>query len=270
MKKLLLIIGLSLTALAGAAYLQSCRKTRCQDPSNPDCENYDPCYGKQAPKAHFLMGVSSDQRFRINGVWDSIISDTIFYKTSVFFKTTLQNVNALRWLLGSEVINDKYFRRSFGNAPYGKYSVTHIIEKTPDKACFPNDDGRDTLKRTFYINPFYDFPIVGQYKVLFKGETDSIIFSVLPYEFQPGSGIIFNRKSEEPYLGLSYVSSSSQDTIKSFSDVVISGGTIAFRDGGNPSYPTSGAIFLTGPHAIKANYWYDNKNHIFEGRRVGK
>lgn len=34
--------------------LQSC-KDCCEDPTNPDCENYDPYYGKHKTSAHFII-----------------------------------------------------------------------------------------------------------------------------------------------------------------------------------------------------------------------
>ena len=51
---MLKIIKLTL-ALFVVIFFSTCRKDCCQDPTNPECENYDPCYGKREIKINFRV-----------------------------------------------------------------------------------------------------------------------------------------------------------------------------------------------------------------------
>jgi len=60
------------TALAALALFTTCCKDDCLDPTNPDCENYDPCYGKTQPSAKFIMEESVIDLIQ-QGIWYTVM-----------------------------------------------------------------------------------------------------------------------------------------------------------------------------------------------------
>lgn len=261
--------------LASVGGMQSCRKKKCHDPQNPDCENYDPCWGKKATSAEFEIGSYVGQSsIIINGNTDTTIVDTIFsYNFSVRFTAKEEKALKYTWLLGSEIINSRSFYRSFYTFPEGKFNVTLIVDKEPHKACFPNDDGKDTIKKTFYIKPVFKFPIMGDYKVLFKGEKDSCIVKIKPWEstLNKNSPIIDFNSTKNMML---FNFANTQDTVKSqwVSDIaVFTGNQLIFMDV-YPRFnsfdtPTRGSVRVYN-NSIEANYDYYNKERSFKGRKI--
>jgi hypothetical protein len=181
MKTHIPILSLSLIALLA---LGSCKKEKpCKDPSNPECENYDPCYGKKAPSADFIIGQSSPQSYFGMASFEFISDDTMFapFYRNIDFMAKEEGAE-YEWKLGSETITSKRFTRGFSNAGYGRYTATLTIRKEVDNSCFPEYTGSATFTKNFEIRPFYEFPIVGKYKVLFEGEKDSSIIQIQPWE----------------------------------------------------------------------------------------
>jgi hypothetical protein len=174
---------LTISLLAMLA-LGACKKEKpCKDPSNPKCENYDPCYGKKAPSADFIIGQSSAQPYFGMDSYEFISDDTIFapFYWPIDFMAKEQGAE-YEWKLGAETITARRFTRGFSNAGYGRYTATLTIRKEVDNSCFPEYTGTATFTKNFEIRPFYEFPIVGKYKVLFEGEKDSSIIQIQPWE----------------------------------------------------------------------------------------
>ncbi|MBI1307386.1 MAG: hypothetical protein GC181_12350 [Bacteroidetes bacterium] len=86
------------------------------------------------------------------------------------------------WLLGSEVITEPYFTRDFSDTKAtgeNDIPITLILRRQPDKSCFPDDDGIDTLTRYIhFVETPCEFLTHGDFKVLFDGEKDSVIIGV--------------------------------------------------------------------------------------------
>jgi hypothetical protein len=153
---------------------------KCDDPTNPECENYDPCWDKKPVTADFEMS----DLFPIappDGIpeWNP---DVVFARGRIGFKAKVDfeifSDVKYTWLLGSEVINEPYFERLFNETQEGENNipVTLIIEAEPNLACFPNDDGRDTIVKFIrFVNRPCEFATTGDFKVLFDGEQDSAI-----------------------------------------------------------------------------------------------
>ncbi len=157
-----------------AILLLSCskKKNECNDPSNPDCINYDKCYGKSPVTADFMIGQIAGANIDPNSttIGKLFIEDSIFpVNCSIKFKAKIEGAK-YTWLLGSETLYTNEFARIFDeNTPTGKYSVKLIIEKSPDKVCFPKDDGKDTITKYFYIvNPCL-LKTTGWYKGIWEG-----------------------------------------------------------------------------------------------------
>lgn len=126
-------------------FLDSCKK--CNDRSNPDCENYDPCYN--------FIPVNAD--FSINEYLDLGDNDTMYSETDtilninpVVFKPRNTN-QKITWIIGSERLEQKIFYRQ--NFPLGWIDVTMIaeIEKSD---CSNNKKLIDTVHKRFYVQSF--------------------------------------------------------------------------------------------------------------------
>jgi hypothetical protein len=103
---------------------------RCMDPANPDCENYDPCFGKTPVSADFEIAIISphgDPNYRI--------ADSIFPRAALRFVPKTKNAK-YTWKLGSEAITEDSFYRTFYSAEYGEYTVTLIVKRNPTKIVF--------------------------------------------------------------------------------------------------------------------------------------
>jgi hypothetical protein len=135
---------LSLVVFA-AITLSSCRKS-CQDPTNPKCENYDPCYKVKKTSAYFVI----EERLMNSDKWiecDSV--NGVGNISSVRF-TAMQDADSFIWTLGGETIHTKSFtRNTFPQQRYIPVTLV-VINKNPNKQCHPDDDGRDTFTRTMY------------------------------------------------------------------------------------------------------------------------
>jgi hypothetical protein len=128
---LLLMIGLGI----------QCKK-KCSDPSNPDCGNYDPCFGKQPAHADFKI-----EEF-VGSQWFE--TDSVNGRVNTIRFTATQAAESYTWLLGSEVIHEKSFTRT--GFPANRWiSITLIVQKAPEQSCFPKDDGIDTLVKKMYV-----------------------------------------------------------------------------------------------------------------------
>lgn len=167
----------------------ACCKDDCYEPTNPDCENYDPCYDKSLPSAQFIIEqIEINEKSKL--VW---IADSTFSGSDIRFRSELKDSKYTHtWYVGTEIFYGyETPSRSFQNvARPQKISVSHVIEYTPDLQCFPNDDGKDSVSQEFYLIAFWnELNIYGTFRGVFEGTTDSfdINFSVLDANDQPAS-----------------------------------------------------------------------------------
>jgi hypothetical protein len=138
----------------------------CDDPANPDCFNYDPCLGKALVSAAFEMAeVVSRPRYA-----DSIFyvpTDTAVAENQIRFKA-LQEADYYEWHIGTEP-------RTFYTREITLYFdeptelvVALVVKRAPDKLCFSNDDGEDTVYRRLVVMPPSKSALIGR----FEGVTD--------------------------------------------------------------------------------------------------
>jgi len=180
MKLLKYLLGLCV--LGSLVLVNSCKKEPpCNDPTNPECENYDPCYGKKPVTADFEM--SQGWTFVPPDYLDVWNPDVAFYRGLIGFKLVGYNeedtsVN-YTWLLGAEVIHEYHFERDFIDTKEKEIPITLIVEKKPDLSCFPEDDGKDTLTKFIkLVDSPCEFLTNGDFKVLYEGEKDSTIIKI--------------------------------------------------------------------------------------------
>ena len=277
-----LILSFTLLCMLGS----SC-KEQCQDPQDPDCGNYDPCWGKKPVTADFIFGETTAGRNPINGVDYPMCEDTIFdaggitslgdvYGVRLKFYAT-ENGAKYNWKLGSETITDREFERTFGKtAPAGVYKATLMVEKTPDAVCFPKDDGKDTITQKFTLMPHHQLPIMGKYKVLFEGAKDSTVIEIQPWEIS-GLTQLRNYKIKDS-LSMLYTTlinfQNKKDTVTHFLfDGITTGNHIYLFDSPSDHHPHSGKVDLKGSQ-IAATYHYGASwdgslvKYVFKGRKL--
>lgn len=107
----------------------------------------DPCKDAVETSADFTIEEVLYTRTGKPELTKQFETDLVNPKNLVRF-TSKQEFDEYTWLIGSEVIKTKSFARKY----FPKSStieVTLIGKRTPNNGCFPNDDGIDTVKKSF-------------------------------------------------------------------------------------------------------------------------
>lgn len=256
----LLIIGLFVVSI-----FSSCKR-KCYDKANPDCEDYDPCHGKSSANFGFSFGSQWVTIESFLGVQDYVHDkDSVLISDNRIRFTASSIYDSVVWKLGIETIKDKSFVRVFNAVPEGTYSC-RMIGYRPKQSCIKNDDGIDTVVKQWYMMPLSNMPIVGRYKVLYKGATDSTTVEILPWEtYVDYSGQLPNRtrrivvvSKNVKTLDLTLVNCfNSTDTVSSREFIsmsqMISGHWVVFNDNGPIDVPQKGFINLQGD-VVSAKY----------------
>jgi len=145
---------LSLTAI-GIFSCQGCDddEVPCNDPTNMDCHNYDPCHDRKAP-------VSADFEVRlINDIDDSfsyVSGDTILADSRIKFVALDSTAGTTyQWQVGNpqNVSSNISYLLSFPCRDVLNQSipVRLIAERLTDSDCLPEADRRDTLVRVLHF-----------------------------------------------------------------------------------------------------------------------
>jgi hypothetical protein len=105
-----------------------------------------PCKNSEQVNARFKIAQ------KLDGIDSLLEVDTIFADGGsdyVFFEANEKDAT-YQWKIGtdSRTFNTKNF--SLRNFPLGKIDVTLIVTKAPNKSCFPQDNGIDTVTKSFY------------------------------------------------------------------------------------------------------------------------
>jgi len=108
-------------------------------------------------------------------------TDTILKNKSVRFLAK-DSTAEYTWYIGSEVLTDREVVRYFDQSLSGQnIPITLVVKKDPNNACFPNDDGYDSIVKILHVsqfpidnNPIYDYgSIDGTYRVKSEHKVDS-------------------------------------------------------------------------------------------------
>ncbi|MGV3597098.1 MAG: hypothetical protein ACO1PI_04470 [Bacteroidota bacterium] len=161
----------------------SCKKEKCQDPTNPECENYDPCNGEKPVMAEIVLSQRAEPSS--SGVLGKLYLNEggdVFPRMQIRFHCPLEGAK-YTWTLGAETITEQTFERNFFTVPYGVYTVKLIVEKTPNTNCYPSDDGFDTVIKTFEIVPVCELETIGTFKGKWDGvpQSDSSVITFRSY-----------------------------------------------------------------------------------------
>jgi hypothetical protein len=168
-----------ISLLGAVLFLSACRK--CDDPQNEECENYDPCYNEQAPSAKFLM----KEGFLGSGGKFISFADSVMVGYTIWFESELEDPNIThKWYLGSETFTGRVTPgRRFDDPSIVRpqiIEITHVIEYSPNKSCYSNDVGYDSVVQTFtLVGSINELQTYGKFKGLITGQQDSFIVDIM-------------------------------------------------------------------------------------------
>jgi hypothetical protein len=109
----------------------------------PTTPQPNPCATAKEVSAAFTMGELTDNTA---SPWYTE-TDTIYGNKIVRFRAIEENAE-YKWYIGSEVITTREVERYFSDAFLNQtLPITLVVKKTPNKSCFPNDDGYDSVTR---------------------------------------------------------------------------------------------------------------------------
>lgn len=118
----------------------------------------DPCAGAQPFKASFTI---------YEELWyDSLFAtEGILSWNNVHFSADAK-YNTYSWKIGddSRIFRDSSIVFSFGEDQLGKFRVRFIATGFPNRLCFPEDDGIDTVIKEFVVVDEFDSPMIGDYR----------------------------------------------------------------------------------------------------------
>jgi len=114
--------------------------------------------------------------------------DSVFGNGFIRFRSELSDTEyEHRWYVGTEVFEDDSVtpRRDFKFvARPATITVSHVIEYLPNTACFPDDDGYDSVAQSFRLVKNYgELQTYGVYRGIKEGETDSFNVEFHPLDF---------------------------------------------------------------------------------------
>ena len=165
MKKGILFLVLLATVGAFMFSLEGC-----------DHHDPDPCLGLEPITAKFsIKEPVADTTF---------VTDTVFAGAPTIFEAD-QDYTSYLWRVGNDprTWTTKSFSLTF-DQPLGNVPVTLIVQKLPNKTCFPKDNGIDTLVKTFYVKQYVKGPskFVGNYEGFEVGNETSAYTVRIKYE----------------------------------------------------------------------------------------
>ena len=133
-------------------HLSSCKEDcpPCNDPTNPDCENYDPCYGKRTINTYFKVR-PGDRGFPPPKEWCNLTPCDTFNASSVRFDAPDGNPtnSTYEWQIGTEAEPRKGksievdFSDYLNNGKWESYVTVTLTIRTPLNSCLENQ--KDTL-----------------------------------------------------------------------------------------------------------------------------
>jgi hypothetical protein len=111
--------------------LAACKKDddTCSDPTNPDCENYDPCHGNE-PTAAFKMrstSVGFTTPENLQAEW----CDTI-YRSGVEFRADMEGASSYEWQIGDDSTIRTGKTIQVGFSSYTEDTLANINPDNPD------------------------------------------------------------------------------------------------------------------------------------------
>lgn len=153
-------------------FISACQEP-CFDPENPECENYDPCFGLSGTSADFEMFECIKCNYP-----DSLMRKTDTSRGGYVYFEAKEDLDTYTWKVGSDsrTFTEKRFRLLFTDFK-GPVPVQLIGTKQVNPSCFPEDNGIDTINKTLFITgvlPDSLTPITGVFEGYDEDQPDSI------------------------------------------------------------------------------------------------
>lgn len=125
--------SLIISVLCVVAMLLNSQCRSCDDPSNPDCPNYDPCYGKKPANADFAIKESVGYYTPVFPTKEPC--DTALQSNYVFFFPTDTLADSYEWRVGSDprVFTSKVLYLEFD--VLGEIEVTLKVKYNLNRDC---------------------------------------------------------------------------------------------------------------------------------------
>ena len=251
--------------------LVACRKEQgdqiCWDPANPDCENYDPCYGETEVSADFAIG----NRFGVlPEVREIFIEDSLFLSGEFLRFKAKEKEAYYKWYLGTELIEgygDSLVGRTLINLPVGRYTAALKVNKDPNLDCQPNDDGEDSVMKYFYVVEPCDLMISNRFRGVFEGfEQDSVEIEFIFADFHFTQACAGEQLFGINLLAPNLDSIVGFDTVRT-SLIGLANKRVAFNGSGGLR-PKGVAYLKPEEQSIELDYYLKRQHHVFHGRVI--
>ncbi|MDX2249989.1 MAG: hypothetical protein SF052_24615, partial [Bacteroidia bacterium] len=135
----------------------------CGDETNPECPNYNPCWDQVPVSADFKIEELIQGR-RVTRTE----TDTLIY---YLLLTGPAGVLRYEWHIGNDprVFTGREVFLNFSDADSNSIiPVVLVVEGVPNKTCFPEDSGKDTVRRDLFITTPCKSRMVGKFRGVLK------------------------------------------------------------------------------------------------------
>ena len=134
-------------------------------------EAEDPCACASEVSADFDIL----ERFHQGGGSEYTLTDHVLSHKGVAFRAKEDDAE-YTWYIGVDVEHERQTEKFFGSQWSGStIPITLVVKKEPNKVCFPDDDGYDSITKTFNVYDGCDTHFLdGEYIVAEENSTDSL------------------------------------------------------------------------------------------------
>jgi len=263
MKKLFYLLIITLM-WAGCKKDEDNPECPCTDPSNPECINYDPCFGKEEPNASFF----TEDRLIYPEFGEYLwINDSILRGGPVRFRSPFEGPGVEHvWYVGAETLTTPRVERNFSDVPRPSFiTVSHVITYPIDSLCYPGASGRDSVAQTFYLIDFMSelLTIESTFRGVINNETDSFDFKIRCLDFLTGEAAQTTTSAGE-YFGINFHNNNDSINFPSAST------TNTHFSIYQPNLRGALLVIDTTDMSVEMNYkfFFDPEEYTFKGRVV--
>lgn len=192
---------LFLVAVASCKKDDDISECPCDDPSNPECENYDPCFGNEEPNARFFTEARLTWPEFGENLW---IHDTILKGGLIRFRSPFEGDGiSHKWYIGAEIIEEASVTRNFNQVQRpATLTVSHVINYPIDTICYPQAIGIDSTSQTFSLIDAYSelLTVDNVFRGVLNNNPDSFDFKFRLLQFSTGIPSQWDTHSTTGYL----------------------------------------------------------------------
>lgn len=157
-------------------FLLSTNGCKCDDISDPNCSNYDPCHGESANFGDFYM----EERLYYNGDGVYIKTDTTLERNDIRFTVYDNEVDSVKWLVGADpTVRTGNSITLFFEEAYGAVEITSIVYKQKAEDCISGNDGIDTVRKTLQILEWWQAPYFGTFSGTATEEPNTVFETII-------------------------------------------------------------------------------------------